>query len=362
MNPPSLGTFNRENYERFFEVDGASYLLATMYIDIYRDLDSLILNDKGILSVYLRRSRTESARKEGLTFITNSAEFRSFCTKFSKALNNWETYFINFLSNSFIQSDQLSVFFSVAKEFFSYYRKTEFFFTDYAYEYSQTHHQSLQDNLKILEEVKTQGRIMLIRFFNGSGSFLHRALRKLSEQTNIDVAELYKHSGEELTHLLLGLPVEQRILDQRVKNYVIANCDSDVCFLTGKQFEAVIQTYADISDGVISGTVANPGFVEGVARVIDANFNNFDQLVEMIDEMMEGEILIAETTSPDLMIACQKASAIVTNQGGLGSHAAVLSRELRIPCIVGTQNATKLVKSGNIVQVDANNGLVRILA
>ncbi|MCI0566183.1 hypothetical protein L0Y46_03215 [bacterium] len=61
------------------------------------------------------------------------------------------------------------------------------------------------------------------------------------------------------------------------------------------------------------------------------------------------------------MLACQKASAIVTDIGGMLSHAAIVSRELNIPCIVGTKNASKILKNGDLVEVDADKGMVRIL-
>ena len=57
----------------------------------------------------------------------------------------------------------------------------------------------------------------------------------------------------------------------------------------------------------------------------------------------------------------RKASAIVTNEGGITSHAAILAREYNIPCIVGTKIATQILKDGDMVEVDANSGLVRIL-
>ena len=362
MQSSNLEIFNKDNYERFFEVDGASFLLASMYIDIYKDLDSLVLNDEGFLSVYLRKSRTQSTRLEGLTFITDNVEFNSYRERFLESLSLWETGFIDFLSSSAMEIGQLDEFFAIAMEFFSFYRRTEFFYTDHAYKHNRSHHQSLAFNLKALEELKTQGRMLLIKFFNGSTSFLHRALEKVSKQTGIDVAELYLYSSSELENLLSNKPVEQRLLGQRKKNYVLANFEDSVYFFTSKHFEVIRQTYSSVPADLIRGTVANSGFVEGVARVIDANFYNFDELVDIIDEMIEGEVLIAETTSPDLMIACLKASAIVTNQGGLGSHAAIVSRELGIPCIVGTHNATKFINSGNIVRVDANQGLVKILS
>jgi pyruvate,water dikinase len=66
-------------------------------------------------------------------------------------------------------------------------------------------------------------------------------------------------------------------------------------------------------------------------------------------------------TSPEFIDVIRKAGAIVTDVGGLTSHAAVVARELGIPCIVGTKHATKVLKDGDLVEIDATNGVVRKL-
>lgn len=72
-----------------------------------------------------------------------------------------------------------------------------------------------------------------------------------------------------------------------------------------------------------------------------------------------GNILVANTTHPTYLPAMQKAAAFVTNEGGIISHAAIVAREMKKPCIVGTKNATKILKDGDIVEVDAEKGIVK---
>ncbi|MBI3573706.1 hypothetical protein HY090_01510 [Candidatus Kaiserbacteria bacterium] len=78
-------------------------------------------------------------------------------------------------------------------------------------------------------------------------------------------------------------------------------------------------------------------------------------------DFKKGDILCAPMTSPEYIFAMKKAAAIVTDEGGLTSHAAIVSRELGIPCIVGTKIATKVLKNGDLVEVDAEKGVVTIL-
>lgn len=105
---------------------------------------------------------------------------------------------------------------------------------------------------------------------------------------------------------------------------------------------------------LLKGLPASPGFACGKVHVIDDPKD--------INEFKEGEILVTLMTSPDWVPAMKKASAIITNNGGMTCHAAIVSREMQIPCLVGTTSrgsaATKVLKTGEIVTVDAKNGVV----
>jgi pyruvate,water dikinase len=128
-----------------------------------------------------------------------------------------------------------------------------------------------------------------------------------------------------------------------------------------KVSQAFFDTYQSVSK-IIEGTVANSGKARGLARVIELNAKDFDKMSEEVEKMGIGEILVAETTSPEIIQACKKAAAIVTNQGGVLSHAAIISRELNIPCIIGTNKDVVLsIKTGDLLEVDADLGIVRII-
>jgi pyruvate,water dikinase len=80
-----------------------------------------------------------------------------------------------------------------------------------------------------------------------------------------------------------------------------------------------------------------------------------------MNKMKNGDVLVSIATDPDIMPAMRKASAIVTEQGGVTSHAAIIARELGIPCVIGTKIVTKILKDGDLVEVDATKGVVRKL-
>ncbi len=103
----------------------------------------------------------------------------------------------------------------------------------------------------------------------------------------------------------------------------------------------------------IEGMAACGGRAQGKVRVIVSPKD--------IDKMQEGEILVSTMTSPDFVVAMKKAAAIITDEGGVTSHAAIVSRELGIPCVIGTKNATRILEDGMTVEVRANHGLVKIV-
>jgi len=101
----------------------------------------------------------------------------------------------------------------------------------------------------------------------------------------------------------------------------------------------------------IKGKIAFKGRVRGKVAVVMKSIEG--------EKVKEGMILVAPETTPDFIFAMNKAAAFVTDRGGITSHAAIIAREMRKPCIIGTKNGTRVLKDGDMVEVDANNGIVR---
>lgn len=106
-------------------------------------------------------------------------------------------------------------------------------------------------------------------------------------------------------------------------------------------------------DSELKGQVAFPGVVTGIAKIIQAPAD--------MHKLNKGEILISSQTNPNLVAAMAMASAFVTDMGGITCHASIVAREMKKPCIIGTKIATKVIKDGDLIEVDANKGIVRII-
>jgi phosphohistidine swiveling domain-containing protein len=187
---------------------------------------------------------------------------------------------------------------------------------------------------------------------------LHRSLlTEIAKRLNITRAQVqFMLQGEIRDALEDGLIDRDKIAD-RLKNSSVLYTKKDFeRIYVGEEAEILrrdIKTEIDHTQTEFRGQTAQPGFAKGTVKIVIR--------AKDMAKMNQGDILVSIATDPDIVPAMKKAAAIITEQGGITSHAAIVSRELGTPCIIGTKIATKLLKDGDIVEVDANNGVVKIL-
>ena len=181
-------------------------------------------------------------------------------------------------------------------------------------------------------------------------------IRELSKRTKADYWLLKHLTPAEVALAFKTKKIDQELLRRRLKCSVVVVTPKSIDVLAYPKARQLYQRMfpkTDYSVKVIRGVVANQGKAQGRARVITSSrqFKNFKK----------GEILVASMTRPDYTVILNKATAIITDEGGLTCHAAIVSRELGIPCIIGTKIATKVLKSGDRIKVDANKGVIKKL-
>ncbi len=171
--------------------------------------------------------------------------------------------------------------------------------------------------------------------------------------------DLVNYRKEEIIALFKSnRKVPAEIIKDRKKFFVAHMRDSKPTFLVGKNAEDFIRVnniYKDIYEKEFKGDIANKGHVKGEATIITADADISKEMLKM----KKGNVLVVTQTKPIFMPVLKKAIAIVTDEGGILSHAAIVARELNIPCIIGTHYATKAFKDGDLLEVDADKGIVR---
>lgn len=183
--------------------------------------------------------------------------------------------------------------------------------------------------------------------------YLFSFLKELSRRTNIDY-ELLRFSTPLEFEKILHNGINEKILSDRRK-FSLCICSKDGYeIITGKKSKDIYKFFNRKklpTTNELSGMVASKGKAIGRVKIILKihDMINFDI----------GDILVSSMTRPEMTLIIKQASAIITDEGGITSHAAIVARELGIPCIIGTKNATKILKDGDLVEVDAEKGLIK---
>jgi phosphohistidine swiveling domain-containing protein len=156
----------------------------------------------------------------------------------------------------------------------------------------------------------------------------------------------------------LSLPVNKRELSKRKRFYAYALLDGEHTILAGSRWQSQIRPIIKENDNFISylglkGQPTCPGKVIGRVKIV----NHPDDL----KKIKRGDILVATMTFPHFISGMEKAAAFITDEGGVLSHAAIVSREMGKPCVTGTHIATKALKDGDIVEVNATKGIIKII-
>ncbi|HIH20330.1 TPA: hypothetical protein HA244_03610 [Candidatus Micrarchaeota archaeon] len=147
-------------------------------------------------------------------------------------------------------------------------------------------------------------------------------------------------------------------LDLRAQDHALIYEQGKIGILTGEEFQKYYAEEKKLEEDFthlreLKGQAASPGVVRGIVRILLTSTD--------LNKVRKGEVLVAPATTPAYVPAMERAAAIVTNEGGLLSHAAIVARELGVPCVVGTKIATKALRDGEMVEVDATKGIVKKL-
>ena len=213
---------------------------------------------------------------------------------------------------------------------------------------------------KIIDRCVNEQDIMLVRKKGGGCEEVQvpEELRKVQTLTDEQILELADYAKKIEKHYGCYMDMEWGVDERTNKIWILQARPETVWSRRNKEGGAKVQESKSMTTTdhkvIVKGLPASPGKVSGRVHVI------LDP--SRIDEFKEGEILVTEMTAPDWVPAMKKAKAIVTDSGGMTCHASIVSRELGIPCIVGTKSrgeaATVTIPDGIDVTIDATHGVV----
>lgn len=178
-------------------------------------------------------------------------------------------------------------------------------------------------------------------------------LRQIEQEKQLSSESLVYLTGEEWREFIATNQIPLNV-DQR-KTFILVEQTGVQTRVFDDPTEAsrlaILKNEDVTTKNEVQGKAAFAGFARGKVRIV--------KLVEDAAKFEAGEILVASMTDPRYLPIMKKAAAIVTDEGGVTCHAAIVSRELSIPCVIGTKVATQVFKDGDMVEVDAEKGIVR---
>lgn len=165
--------------------------------------------------------------------------------------------------------------------------------------------------------------------------------------TDGEILELAKYA--EILEKHYGIPQDIEWGVEKGKVYILQSRPITTIQNKGKAAKAE-EEQAGTGKVLLNGLGASPGVATGVVRIVSSGKD--------LDKVKQGDIMVTVMTMPDMVPGMRRAGAIVTDEGGMACHAAIVSRELGCPAVVGTKKATKVLSEGMIVTVDGSKGIV----
>ncbi len=356
---------NLSDYELVFRIRGVSLLVADFVILQYPGKVVLTQRDDQFRQ-FFHKKIVHAANDEGMSIYGSDKNFKVLQNKLVAVRKRCDLLFKNV--NKQWSPDAVAQALDAAAWASRVYSYTNLEYTDAAFVASATNN-VIAKNLTKLIKIKDPYRSFINDLFFAPDKYVGMLLQKISETFLVSTWDLHYYLSKEIAQLFEGTRVDTTEIARRKEAYTLTRTTDGIVLFSGQQavadtiIEPPVNNVGSFQSNRISGTVANapaqkPKIVSGIVTKIDVDYSRFDAMKAAMTAMKKGTILVAQTTAPELMIACKKASAIITDNGGLLSHAAIVSRELGIPCIVGTGNASELLSTGDVVEIDATTGVV----
>lgn len=199
-------------------------------------------------------------------------------------------------------------------------------------------------------------RTCRLEVFFIANEYVRNLLREIANRLGVTYDDIiFLTHGEIIELLKRNESADTSLIQERKGGFAMIMVERRLNIYSGDPYKRLLEKEVKEKPTKIEGIVASRGKTKGLAKIVLVN--------EDIYKVNKGDIIIATMTTPNFIPAIEKCSAIVTNEGGMLCHAAIVSREFGIPCIIGTKKATKILNDGDLIGVDATGktGIVNIL-
>lgn len=349
--------FNKNEYEYTWGGTGFTLLFQSLFVQVMRlfpFMDTFYLNKNNELQVYISHASLTLCSEYGKECLSDKEKIIALCEQTQKEAED--------LLRLVIQKEDLLTswerFNVLSQKFLFDYSKLDPYFSDAALSILND-----QEILLYLGEQKNNLREKLNAIYFTDNSKLISLLTAIGDQFSVAVSDLQDSTTESIS---LKLKDASEVLLCK-KDFIVWAHEGAISYtFDDKIIEYVLNEFAHAAEKtneeIVGTSVSKKGVFRGMIKKIVLDYTKLDDTISLINSGDEGFILVADHTTPELLPIMKKSIAIITDMGGLLSHASITARELSIPCIVGTKVATQVLHDGDTVELDADKGIVKILA
>jgi len=351
-----------EKYDFLWRLYNRTYFDTSIWLNLnYLSRDFLIINIDDEWVFYISKDERKKLSIYGLNFFNKRfSEYKKKVKNITLKANKFFSQNKKIKLSSLINTELKDYFLKTVKislELWEHYWFTEYFLYDKIEKRiiaSPQKYKKLRSKIEEMQKIKFELRKLVSwTVFRNENNVFDKYLGEIKNRTKIK--NPYSFHYKELIDGLMG----KVIFETKKKYYVIGKFNNWQPMIDGDAMNVIRIFEKPVKkQESISGQIANKGYYMGRVKII--RFDHAGNKVQReAAKLKKGEVLVTGSTIPQMMVACINAGAIVTEEGGIASHAAIISRELGKPCIIATKIATKIFKDGDIVEVDANKGTVR---
>jgi phosphohistidine swiveling domain-containing protein len=352
------------DYELTFEGQGMTYIYEIALHKHYLPPVSVSVVTKGVVQEFMALKSLEAMDEKGLH--TKPEDIQNGIQEMDAAIASARKEMEQILSAP-LDAQSIKEAFKLSARIAKAYYFFDPHFWNSLYELSKTD-ATAKKSVDLVQEYKNVAREYFNEVYFGNG-YIPRLIQKMSDVSEVSVEDLFQYSEDELCELMEGTKVADKIIAERKELFVmIKDGDSKRAILSKEDGMHFVESFfagvekAKVTTAFHGKSAHTTGKkVRGQVCLITRDYTDEARMQKEMEAMQKGDILVTQTTDPEMMPALRKAAAAVTDIGGMLSHTAITARELNIPCIVDTKIATQVLKNGDLVEVDADTGTVTLV-
>jgi phosphohistidine swiveling domain-containing protein len=347
----SVEFWARETILPLFWLTDSEHFLGDLTLFFYKN---------GMLHFYYLNGSEKNEEKSGFNYFSKEENVRLYEKESEEAIKNAEKVFNEYNKLNFekLNMEELA-------ELFDFFRKKLNNFSELYLKTEDARTRTLKEKDADLNKIATLRWKLRKSLPNLLDIIMVKFLNEVARRNNLSATnDLFFYNLNEMIHLLkTGSGVHEDILKDRRSHFaflregersrIFSKTDTDILW------KMVNEILLPKDKNEIKGSPVYGGIVRGRAKVI---FQSDDTKINQNGYGVgKGDIIVTDMTKPGMMIACKNATGIITDEGGIVCHASIIAREFKKPCIVGTKIGTQVINDGDLLELDADKGIVKIL-